>query len=291
MKKKFWSRDRMTHLLFTVPAFLAYAGFFIWPVIMGMYYSLTDWNGTKPTYEFIGIRNYVSLTKNPRFFHSLTLSLKYALMLVVVVVGVALILALSLNALKRFKTFAKSIFFFPAMISSVAIALIWDQLFYRMVPEIGKALHIGILSQSVLADPKTALFGVLFVHAWQAVAMPAVIFLAGLQSVPEELYESAMMDGATSFKRFCYITLPYLIPTITVNTVLTLKSGITTFDYVYALTGGGPMRSTEFIGLLIYNEGFQDVRFALANAEAVVLFVIIAVFSFLQMKVSNRASV
>ncbi len=118
-----------------------------------------------------------------------------------------------------------------------------------------------------------------------------MIFMAGLQTVPGDLYESAMLDGATTFQRFRYITLPYLMPTFTINMVLTIKAGITSFDYAYALTAGGPSRSTTVIGISIYNDAFNNMKFSLANAEAVILFIIIALLSLIQIKISSKGGV
>ena len=207
-------------------------------------------------------------------------------MLVVCITILSLIIALVLNSVKRFKVFTKSVFFFPAMLGSVAVALIWDQMFYQLIPALGRM--VGLNLQTPLAGSKTAIYGVLFVNVWQAVAMPTIILLAGLQSIPEDLFESAMIDGASRCQSFRYITLPFLVPTLTVNMVLNLKAGITTFDYAFALTGGGPNRATEFIGLMIYNDGFKDSNFAAANAKAVVLALIIAILSFVQIKQSQK---
>ena len=192
-------------------------------------------------------------------------------------------LALALNSLKRLRTFFKSIFFVPAMIGGVTIALIWDVLFYRVVPLIGQALGIEWLSQSVLMSTTTALPAVVFVHAWQAVAMPTVIFIAGMQQIPDEQYESAKIDGANAFERFRYVTMPYLLPTLAVNLVLQIKAGFTSFDFPFALTGGGPARATQVIGILIYKDAFANMRFAVANAESFILFLFMAVFSLIQL--------
>ena len=116
-------------------------------------------------------------------------------------------------------------------------------------------------------------------------------FLSGLQVTPDEQYESAMLDGATTFQKFRYLTFPYILPTVTVNLVLIIKAGFTTFDYSYALTGGGPVRATEVIGIMIYNDAFQNMKFSMANAEACVLFIIIAVFSVIQIKLTSRGGV
>ena len=127
-----------------------------------------------------------------------------------------------------------------------------------------------------MATIKTALVAIVLVNIWKSVALPTVIFLAGLQTIDEQIYESAMIDGATIFQRFRHITLPFLLPTITVNLVLLLKQGFTTFDFPYAMTGGGPVKSTEVIGVLIYNDAFENMRFSIANSQAIILFFIIA---------------
>lgn len=219
--------NRLIYLGFTIIPVTLYTFFYVFSVIRGVGYSFTDWDGLSREYNLIGIKNYISLFKNPNFWNSLKTTVLYSIMLVTSVVVLSLLLALSLNSLKQFKTFVKSIFFVPAMIGGITIALIWNQLFYRVVPLIGQALNIEWLSQSVLMRGVTALPAVVFVNVWQAVAMPTVIFIAGLQQIPDEQYESAMMDGATTFQRFRYITFPYLVPTITVNLVLTIKQGFT----------------------------------------------------------------
>lgn len=283
--------DRLTFLGFTIIPVLLYTFFYVSSVVTGIYYSFTDWNGMDHTYNLIGADNYRWLFGNHNFWKSMGTTFRYAALLVVSVIVISLLLALALNSLKRFKTFAKSIFFIPSMIGSVTIALIWDQLFYRAIPLLGEALGIKALAQSPLADPGLAMYAVVFVNVWQAVAMPALIFIAGLQSIPEEVYESAQLDGATIFQRFRFITFPYLLPTITVNLVLLVKQGFTTFDFPYALTGGGPARATEVIAISIVNDAFQNFRFSMANAEACILFVVVAIVSIIQIKISNKGEV
>lgn len=289
-RKQNWT-ENWTYFSFTIIPFILYSYFYVNSVITGIRYSFTDWNGIDTSYAYIGFTNYTRLFRNPNFWRSIRTTLYYAALLVIGVIVLSLILSLALNSMRRLKNFVKSIFFIPAMIGSVTIALIWDQLFYRVVPQIGELMGISALSQSPLADPKTAIFAVVFVNIWQSVAMPTVIFLAGLQSIPEEHYESAMLDGANTFQRFRFITFPFLLPTITVNLVLMIKQGFTTFDYPYALTGGGPVRATEVIGITIYNDAFSNMRFSIANAEACVLFIIVAIVSVLQIRFSSRNEV
>ena len=273
---------------FTIIPVLLYSFFYVVSVINGVRYSFTDWDGMSQEFHFVGFKNYASLLRNPNFWNSMKTTVCYSILLVTGVILTSLALAISLNSLKRFKTFTKSIFFIPAMIGGVTIALIWDQLYYRVVPVIGQLLGIKWMSQSLLMTGKTALPAVVFVQIWQAVALPTVIFIAGLQQIPEEQFESAKIDGATAFQRFRYITMPFLLPTVTVNLVITIKQGFTSFDFPFALTGGGPVRSTEVIGILIYNDAFKNLRFSVANAEACLLFLVVAVFSLTQLKLTSR---
>lgn len=288
MKTKKRISGKMIYFSFTIIPVLLYSVFYVFSVISGVRYSFTNWDGMSLKYDFIGFKNYIALLKNPNFWGSLKTTICYSVLLVIGVILLSLLLALSLNSLKKFKTFIKSIYFIPAMIGGITIALIWDQLFYRVVPLLGQALNIEWLSQSLLMTGKTALPAVVFVHIWQAVALPTVIFIAGLQQIPDEQYESAKIDGATLFQEFRYITFPYLLPTLTVNLVLMMKQGFTSFDFPFALTGGGPVRATEVIGISIYNDAFKNARFGMANAEACILFVLVAIFSLTQLKITSR---
>ena len=290
-KKTFTLSGRATYFLFTILPVVLYSFFYVVSVINGVRYSFTNWDGISKSYDYIGLKNYRQIFKNPYFWQSLRVTLLYSLMLVVGTMLGSLLLSLALNSLKKFKTLIKSIYFVPAMIGGVTIALIWDQLFYRMVPLVGQTLNIDFLSQSLLMTGKTALPAVVFVQCWQAVAMPTVIFIAGLQQIPDDEYESAMIDGATTFHRFRYITMPHLLPTFTVNLVLLIKQGSTSFDFPYALTGGGPSRATTVIGILIYKDAFQNMKFGQANAESMILFAFVALFSLTQLKLTSRGDI
>ena len=282
--------DRATYFLITLPAFLLYSFFYVYSVILGFAHSLTDWNGLDRTYSYIGFKNYSKLFASSSYWDSIAITVRYAICIVVLTIVLGVVLALTLNSLKRFKTLTKAIFFFPTMISAVAVALIWDQMFYRAWPKIWEALGVQNVT-SPLSKKGSAFVAVVFVNMWQAICMPTVIFLAGLQSVPTELYESAVIDGAKRTQQFFYITLPFLMPLVVVNGILALKSGITAFDYAYAMTGGGPAKATMLIGIKIYDDAFQAQRYSRACAEAVTLFLLIAALSFVQTRFSNRNEV
>ena len=283
--------QQITFALFSLPGMVLYSLFFIFPVLMGFYYSMTNWNGISKKIAFVGMKNYANILKDTRFLNALKFNAGYCIMLTVCIVVLGIILAMLLNSKIKGITFFRAAYFFPAVLSMITVGLIFNQIFYRAIPPIGSALGIGILSKNILSNASTAVFGILFVHVWQGVAMPTLLFLSGLQTVPAELYEAAAMDGANAIKRFVHITLPFLVPVLSVVMVLTIKGGITVFDYVKSLTDGGPGGVTESVSLLIYSNAFVETKFSYAVAEAVVVGLIVASISAVQIFFSNRKKV
>ena len=238
------------------------------------------------------MKNYVKIfTKSPRFQNAITFNLKYTLMYVVCILVLGIVLALILNHRVKGITFFRAMFFLPAVLCGVTVGLIFSQIFYRVVPAFGQALGIDLLSTNILGDKRLAIYGILFVGVWVGLAMPTVLFLAGLQTIPQDLYESAMIDGANSFDQFRYITMPFLIPVITIVMILSIKGGLGIFDLIKALTDGGPARSTESVSYLVYTDAFKNNKFSFAIAESVVVGVILAVVSVVQVVFQNRKKV
>lgn len=289
-KQKSLSRGRVL-FLFTVPILFMYCLFFVVPLLMGMKNSFTDWSGTSPEYNFIGIKNYLNIFSDERFRNALIFNFKYTLLLTVGTVVISLVIALVLNQKIKGRGFFRSVFFLPAVLSLVTVGLIWNELFYRMIPVIGEMTGWDLFASSWLGSPKLAIYAILIVNLWQGCATPIVLILAGLQSVPEDLYEAASIDGAGAWEKFRSITVPYLIPVLNIVIVTSVKGGLTTFDYIKAMTDGGPMQSTESVGILIYNHAMQEGRFGYSVAESMILFVIIALVSVLTMRMTEGKKV
>jgi len=285
--------DKKTiHFLFTLPGVLLFSTFFLVPVGMGLYYSFTDWDGLSKSYRFIGLRNYLATFADPRFLSDIRFTVVYTVLITLLITGFSLLLALALNAkMVRFRNVYRSAYFFPAVLGSVVVGLIWNQIFHGPLPAIGKRLGIESLSMNILADPDLALYGILLVHVWQGIAIPMVLFLASLQSVPQQLYEAGTIDGATPLQKFRNITLPFLIPVLNIVLILNIKAGLTTFEYIMAMTGGGPGFSTESIGLLVYKQGFSNNRFGYGAAQSILLLLSIVVISLVQFRFLNRKGV
>ena len=288
-----WKKKDIILLGWTVIPFGLYTLFFIIPIFMGINFSLTDWNGLTKGYNYVGFQNFVSLFQNKRIRNSMLFTGKYTVALVVIVMALAMVLTLLLTYVvaAKFRTAFRSVIFFPAVLSLITISLTWNQIMYRVLPQLGQMLNIDWLSKNLLGDPKTAMWGVIFINVWQGTAIPFVILLAGIQNVPTDLYEAAKIDGASSFRLFTNITIPFMILTINVAFVMVLKSGLTVFDIIQATTAGGPMRTTESAGILIYQLAFSDNKTGLSSAYAVVLLVTIGLISAIQMKVSSKLEV
>lgn len=288
-RMSFYRKQSIIFSLFAVPQTILYIMFFIAPIIGGIIYSFTDYNGISKNIHFVGLSNYKTVFANSRFVKALLFNLKYSALLVFFIVTLSLMLALILNntALKG-KTFFRSMFFFPAVLPLLTMGLVFNSIITKGIPQLGEMLGRESWQISLLSRPNTAMYAILFVAVWQGLAIPTVLFLAGLQTVPEELLESAGLDGATRWQKFKYITLPFLVPTLTMVFVLTLKQGLMVFDLIMSMTQGGPAGSTESMAMLIYNHGFVERRLSVAMAEALVLAVIVCIISFVQIVWSNK---
>lgn len=262
--------------------------FFYFPMFQGAFYSLTNWTGLTYNYEFVGLNNYKLLMIDGKFFQAISFTIILTLALIIGEIAIGLFIARALNSKIKGQTFFRAWFFFPAVLSSLTVSLIFKQFFNYGLPAIGKFLGLGFLQESLLGTSGGAVIATIFVLLWQGVAMPVILFLAGLQSIPSEIVEAAEIDGASSKQAFWNIELPYLLPTISMVFILALKAGLTAFDQIFALTSGGPNNATTSLGLLVYNYAFKSNQFGYANAIAFILFIIIGVISVLQIRLSRR---
>ncbi|MHC5268939.1 carbohydrate ABC transporter permease [Enterococcus sp. LJL98] len=290
MKKGSLLNRNWAYIFILVPLLLQLI-FFYAPMIQGFYYSFTDWTGLTNNYNLIGLKNYQSILADQKFMKSVSFTVIFTIGLIVGEILIGVFVARFLNRKMKGIGFFRTAYFFPAVLSTVTLGLIFKQVFNYGLPQLGEKLGIGFLEQNLIANEKTVFWGVLFVALWQGVAMPIVIFLAGLQSIPEDILEAASIDGATNRQKFRHIELPYLLPSLSMVFIMALKSGLTAFDLIFALTGGGPSDKTTTLGLLVYNYAFKSNQYGYANAIAVVLFLVIAVISVLQIRMSKRFEV
>ena len=288
MNKKGKTNDReRTFLLITIPVLVLFFCFNTLPLIKGFIYSFTNFKGYG-TYDFVGLRNYKDLFTDARVGRSYLFTFKYAIVCTIIVNVISLLLALGLNAKIKGKTVLRGIYFIPNILGGLVIGYIFSFFFTYILPASGQAEGIEWLSSSILAKESTAWFGIVIVGAWQAIAMNTIIYISGLQTVPEDVYEAGAIDGATGWRRFKDLTFPLIIPFFTINMVLCMKNFLMVFDQIMALTKGGPSQSTESISYLIYQNGMSGGQFGFQSANAVLFFVVIVAISAFQMTVMGK---
>jgi raffinose/stachyose/melibiose transport system permease protein len=271
----------------TIPVLLLFFLFNTLPLLTGAFYSLTNYRGYG-TYDFVGFRNYIDLFQDSRVGNSYLFTFKYAIAGTILINVLSLILALGLNSKIRCKSFLRGAYFLPNILGGLIVGYIFSFIFTYIVPAIGEALNIEFLKNSILASSKYAWIGVLIVGVWQAVAMNTIIYISGLQTVPGDIYEAGMIDGATSWQAFWKLTFPMLMPFVSINLVISTKNMLMVFDQIVSLTSGGPAQSTESISYLIYQNGMNGGQFGFQSANAVVFFVVIVAISIFQMVMTNK---
>ena len=285
-KKKMNNRER-TFLLITIPVLALFFCFNTLPLIKGFLYSFTNFKGYG-SYDFVGLRNYQDLFTDLRVGKSYLFTFKYAIVSTVVVNVISLILALGLNAKIKAKSLLRGIYFIPNILGGLVVGYIFSFFFTYILPAAGEAAGIEWLSSSMLSRENTAWIAIVVVGAWQAIAMNTIIYIAGLQTVPEDVYEAGAIDGATGWTKFKNLTFPLIIPFFTINMVLCMKNFMMVFDQIMALTKGGPSQSTESISFLIYQNGMSGGQFGFQSANAVVFFVVIVAISAFQLRTMGK---
>jgi raffinose/stachyose/melibiose transport system permease protein len=281
------SRTATTFYVMVLPALVLFIVFHTIPVLQGIYYSFTDSPGYGPS-NWVGFSNYVALFSDPRVFHAYWFTFLIAMVATVLVNVVALAIAVGLNGKIKFRTTLRGVYFIPHVLAILVIGYIFNYLFNNSLPSLGQTLGIEALSTSLLTDASTAWIGIVILAVWQAAAFNIIIYIAGLQTVPAEVYEAAAIDGASPWRQFRSITFPLIAGFFTINMVLSLKTFLQVFDHIVALTNGGPGTDTESVALLIYKGGFQGGEFGYQSANSVVFFLVIVVLSMIQLRVLQR---
>lgn len=267
-------------MLITIPILALFVCFNTIPLIRGVIYSFTNFKGFG-TYDFVGFRNYMDLFTDPRIGGSYLFTIKLAIVATIVTNVISLVLALGLNSRIKGKTFLRAAYFVPNVLGALVVGYIFQYFFTYILPGITGG-------SSMLSNSKTAWIAIVIVCAWQSIAMNTIIYISGLQTVPEDVYEAGDLDGATGWKKFKHLTFPLIVPFFTINMVLCVKNFLMVFDQIMAMTKGGPEQSTESISYLIYNNGLSGGSFGYQSANAVVFFIVIVAISVAQMTISGR---
>lgn len=283
-------KNTKVYVLMILPGLLLFFGFHTFPLLQGIFYSFTNYRGFGD-WEFVGFTNYLNVFRDPRILNSYEFTFKFAIISTLLVNVISLTVALGLNAKVKFHKTLRGIYFMPNILSILIVGFVFKFIFSTFIPELGQSFGIEGLSRSILGNRDYAWIAIVIVGVWQAAALNIILYLSGLATIPEDLYEASGLDGASKWQQFRHVTFPLIAPFFTINMVLAMKNFLMVFDHVVALTGGGPGRATQSISLLIYEDGFTGGQFALQSANAVVYFIVIVAISVLQIRFLQKREV
>ncbi|TDC81296.1 sugar ABC transporter permease [Actinomadura sp. 7K507] len=266
---------------FLLPALALYAFVVLVPSVQGAGLAFTDWDGLSPTRHFVGLDNFQRMLEDPAARGALRQTLIIAVAVTIIQNAIGLLLALGVHSVIKSRFVLRVLLFAPAVMTPVVTAALWK---YMLAPEgalnsLFGAVGLDGLRQNWLGDPDLALASVIGVIIWQFSGYSMVIFLAGLQAIPNEVHEAAAVDGAGPWRRFRSVVLPLLAPATTINLMLSIIGGLKLFDQVWVMTSGGPGNATETLSTLLYKNAFQFNEYGYSVAIAIVLTVFVAVIS------------
>lgn len=267
----------------TVPAMILFMVFLYWPFLRGVMYSFTNSKGYGK-YKWIGLTNYKAMFQDERIGRAYLFTFFIAIVVTILVNLLSMFIAVLLNSKIAFRNGFRAVYFIPYTLAVLVVGYVFKYIFMMPIPELGKALGIGWLSESMITSESLAWAPIVVLSVWQGVAYTTLIYLAGLQTIDTDIYEAAALDGVNAWQKFWQITFPLIGPFFTINLVLTMKGALGTFDQVVALTGGGPNSATETVTYLIYQGGLTGGEYAYQTANAVMFFIVLAIIAFIQLK-------
>ncbi|MEK3855733.1 carbohydrate ABC transporter permease [Cytobacillus sp. FSL H8-0458] len=291
-RKKANLKKILTYLAFVGPALIFFLVIQIIPFLMGIYYSFTSWNGVSSMVEWVGLENYIKIFKNdPKFFDSFMFTTKFMLASVIISNLLGFGLALLLNAALKSRNLLRTVFFIPNVIGGLLLGFIWQFIFVKGFAAIGNLTDLSVFKLPWLGDETTAFWGIVIVFAWQISGYMMVIYIAALQGVDQTLLEAARIDGASSWTLLTKIIIPLILPAFTICFFLTISMAFKIFDLNISLTGGGPFNSTQSVAINIYQEAFQNNRYGLGTAKSILFFLVVAIFTTVQVMMTKKREV
>ncbi|MGB9768950.1 carbohydrate ABC transporter permease [Dictyoglomus sp.] len=279
--------DQIGSFLFVLPALAFFVTFSIYPLFKTFQLSFFQWDGMTKNMTFVGFQNYINAFRDFIWLKSLKNGVYLAILALIIMNSIAFILAVLVNLRIRGSKFYRVVFYIPPILSGIVVGFIWKWIYdpnYGILNGILDILHLSQFKRAWLSDIHTALISVSIASMWQGVGGSFILFLAGLQGIPEELYEASIVDGASFWQQFFYITIPLMSRTLMIVSILTILGAMQLLTIVIPLTNGGPGFETEVPALRIYKEAFSNYRFGYATALSVLLGIMLFIISIIQIK-------
>ncbi|OUS76483.1 hypothetical protein B1748_12460 [Paenibacillus sp. MY03] len=285
--------DLLYALLFVLPALTLFLAFKYYPLSMTMFYSLTNWDGFSRSYQFVGLDNFISVFSDSKvlgaFYNTVYFAIVSILLGTVIQLGLALILVNRIKGAKVFRT----VLYMPAVISALIISMTWIAFFQYngIINQTLKLVGLETLAHNWLAHPVITIHVLIVINIWQWAGYGMIIYITGLQAIPTEINEAAALDGATGWRKLRLITLPLIMPAVTINMFISITGSLRVFELPFVLTGGGPMNTTNTVTMSIYNTAFLSNQFGYASSIGLVFFLFIATITLIQLTVTRRLEV
>ncbi len=285
-------QSRLEGAAFLGPALLAFVPIVAIPFIYSVVLSVMQWNGISDEISFVGLKNYIRiLTTDTDFKNAFWFTVRITAVSAVVSNILGLFFATLLTKKLRIREWGRTALLLPNIMSGVILGYIWQFVFTRAFPVLGELLGWGIFQQSWLGTPQTAFWGIAIVSIWQWTGYTMIIYVAGINSISADVQEAAMLDGATGAQKFFRVTLPLIMPSVTICLFWTITRACTMFDLPFALTAGGPFRSSETIAMNIYTEAFTRNNYGVGSAKAMLFFIVVLIIAQLQVYFTSKQEV
>jgi len=279
-------------LLFTVPLIFIFTIVVLIPFLVGIYYSFFEWDGIGANPKvFVGLDNFVELWGDSQFLRSMWLTTLFTVLSVITINVIGLAFALLVTSRIQSANAARTLLFMPYLIGGLILGYIWQFVFVDVFSFLGEVTGLDQVFFNWLVDPQFALYGLVFVFTWQMAGYIMIIYIAGIQAIPNDVVEAAKIDGASTWQRFTRITFPLLMPALTISLFLTLSSAFKIYDVNLSLTGGGPANATELFAMNIYQEIFGSSNYGFGQAKAIVFFLIVAAITLTQVYMTKKREV
>lgn len=276
---------------FALPGMFCFFAVVIIPFLYGVYLTMTDWNGVAKVKNFVGLKNFVGVMKDGKFWTSLGLTFKYVIVVVLLVNIVAFLIAYLLTRGIKGQNFFRAGFFTPNLIGGIVLGYIWQFVFSRVFVNIGESTGWELFGVSWLSDPTKAFIALVVVTVWQLSGYMILIYVAGFMGLSEDVMEAASIDGATGWRKMKDIVMPLMMSSVTICLFLTLSRAFMVYDVNLSLTAGAPYGTTEMAAMHVYEKAFTSRQFGVGQAEALILFIIVACISGLQVYITKKKEV
>lgn len=291
MKKKSFLRNTGTFLLFGGPSTIAFAAVVLMPFVVGLYLTFTNWDVRTADRTLVGLSNYAAVFRDTVFLGQLWFTLKYVFFTVLSANVLAFFIALALTRGVKGEQWLRTGFFTPNLIGGIVLGYLWQTLFSQVLPYLGNKYGWALFQTSWLTDTDTAFWALVMATAWQLVGYLMIIYIAGFTGVPKDVLEAASIDGANGYAIIRRIILPLAVPAIVICIFISVSRSFLTYDINLALTKGGPFNSTELATYHIVQKAFLSNQYGIGQAEAVVLFAVVAIIALTQSYLLKRLEV